>query len=208
MFQENIHQSAANDLQKQTPPFVVEILTQKSEDELLHMLKSKTPYCSFFNFLKFVEQIADKLGNIDVKKIVSESKEILYHMNKDDVMPYVEKECSQKEDFTQVVLQMLKNFKIVTCGEIDHHKELTSLILNQKNLVCFVGSDDENQTVTYLIPSVLTEEAYDSAYKVANRFSNANILSITIGGRSKIFPRMINAMWSRLSSNECMYKYK
>ena len=206
-FQENIHQCTASHLQEQTPPFVLETLAQKSVDGVLHVLKSRTPYCGLINFLHFIEQIADKLCNIDAKKVIIESKEILYHMKKDDVMPYVENECSQKEDFTQVVVQMPKNFRIVTCGEIDRHKQLTSFILNQRDLMCFAGIDEGNQTVTYLIPSILTEGAYDSAYQCANRFSNVGILSIRIGGRSTIFPRMINAMWPRLSSNECMYKY-
>ena len=192
-FRENIHQSALSDYEKQTPLFVLEIMTQKSGDGLFHLLTSKTPYCSLFNFLKFIEQIADKLDNRDVKETISKSKEILYQMKKDDIMPYIKKESSQMEEFTKVVLQMHKNFKIVTCREIARHKELTSLILSQKDLLCFIGIDEENQTVTYLMPTALTEGAYCNANESANRFSNIGVLSITIGG-SKIFPRLNDLM--------------
>ena len=202
-FQESIHQSALSDYEKQTPPFVLEIMTQKSGDGLYYLLKSKTPYCSLFNFLKFFGRIADKLGNRDAKEIILKNKEILDQTKKNDIMPYVEKESSQKEEFTKVVLLMHKNFKIVTCEEIEHHKELVSVILSQKDLVCFVGIDEENQTVTYLIPSILTEGAYSNANKNANQFSDFGVLSITIGA-SKIFPSLSDSIRPYLDWNQGM----
>ena len=72
---ENIFQFATNTLENQTPIFVLEILAQKSESELYHLLKSKTPYCNLFNFLDFIEQIANTINNKDARKTISESKE-------------------------------------------------------------------------------------------------------------------------------------
>ena len=202
-FQQSIHQSALSDYEKQTPVFVLDIMTQKSGDELFSLLESKTPYCNIFNFLQFIEQIADKLGNSDAKEIISESKKILHQIKKDDIMPHVEKESLQREEFTKVVLQMHKSFKIVTWGEIERHKELTSFIINQKNLVCFVGIDEKHQTVTYLIPSVLTEGAYCNANNMAGRFSNVGVLSVTIG-ESRIFPRLSDSVGSYWAWNQSM----
>ena len=205
-FQENIHQSGIMDFEIQRPDFVWEILIQKSAIELFDLLKSKTPYCSIINFLKFIEQVADKLDNKDAKEVISASKKILYSISKDDIMPHVDKYHLQKENFTKVVLQMRKGFKIFTCGEIDCFKELISFILSLKNLVCFAGIDDECQTVTCLIPSILTEGAYRKAYQSANQFSCVGILSITIGG-IKIFPRMSNLLQQPLPCNQSMITY-
>ena len=205
-FQENIHQSAVSDMDRQRPVFVLEIMAQNSSDELFHLLKSRTPYCSLFNFLKFIEQIADKLGNKDAKEIIAESKEILYNIKKDDIMSYLEKEYSHKEEFTNVVMQMHKSFKIVTCGEIELHKDLTSSILNQKDLVCFVDIDEQQQTVSYVIPSVLTESALYYANQKANRFSSIGVLCITIGG-SKIFSNMSHSIWPYLNHDQSMYEF-
>ena len=164
-------------------------MAQKSGNDLFHFLKSKTPYCDLVNFLEFIEQITDKIGDENAKKIVSGSKEVLYQMKKDDIMPYVESESSEKENFSKVVLQMQQSFKFVTIGEIQFHKKLISLILRLNQLVSFFRYNEKRQTVTYLIPSILTEGAYSSADKCAERFLFAGILSITIGGY-KIYNRM------------------
>ena len=176
-------------MERQQPIFVLKILAQKSGNDLFYFLKSKTPYCDLFNFLEFIEQITNKIGDESAKKIVSRSKELLYHTKKDDILPYMEIGSSEKEDFSKVVSQMQQNFKITTVGGIQCHRELTSDILRLKNLVCFDGYDEEHHTVTYLIPSMLTEAAYSSADKCANIFFVNDILSITIGG-NRIFSRI------------------
>ena len=183
---ENIFQFATNTLENQTPIFVLEIFAQKSESELYHLLKSKTPYCNLFNFLDFIEQIANTINNKDARKTISENKEILYHMRKDEIMSYMNMEDSEKEGFSKVVLEMAKNFDFVTYGEIQHHKQLISFILKLKNLVGFVGYDEDHQTVTYLIPSTFIEQAYNNANNCADRFFTFDIFCITIGG-NKIF---------------------
>ena len=168
------------------PIFVLKILAQQSESELYNLLKSKTPYCNLFNFLDFIEQIANTINNKDAKKTISDNKEILYHMRKDEIMSYMELEDSEKEEFSKVILEMNKNFDFITYGEMQQHKQLISFILKLKNLVGFVGYDEDHQTVTYLVPSTFIEQAYNNANKCADRFITFDIFCITIGGY-KIF---------------------
>ena len=170
-------------LEPQTPIFVVEIMAQKSASDLFQLLKSKTPYCDIFNFLDFIESITKSIDNEEVKKIVSSSKKAILCMKKDEIIQYMKEEHPEKEGFSEVVFQMDKNVDICTYGEIHQLKEQTSFILQLQNLVCFVACDEKCHTVTYLIPSILTESACSSARQVANRFFYNGILHITIGGR-------------------------
>ena len=158
-------------------------MAQKSASDLFNLLKSKTPYCDIFNFLDFIESITNKIGDEKAKKIVSCSKEAIFCMKKDEIIPYMDKEHPEKEGFSKVVLQMHENFDICAFGEIHQLKKQTSFILRLQNLVCFVACDEERQTVTYLIPSILTERACTSARQVADRFVYNGILHITIGGQ-------------------------
>ena len=185
-FLNNILQSStsvSSSLDAQTPIFVVEIMAQRSASDLFHLLKSKTPYCGIFNFLDFIESITNKIGNEEAKKIVSCSKKAIHCMKKDEITSYMEKENPEKEGFSKVVFQMDETFNVYTYGEIHQHKKLTSFILKLKDLVCFVACDEERQTVTYLIPSILTEGACSSARQAADRFIFNGILHITIGGQ-------------------------
>ena len=205
-FLESIQCSITNDLENQTPIFVTKIMAQKSGIDLFNLLQSETPYCDLFNFLDFFEQIIKKLDknieNIEkIKKVISRSKEILVCTKKDEIKPYVKKEYSEKEDFTPVVLQMYENLEVYTGGAIQYYKKLTSFILNLDNLVCFVGYDEELQTVTFLIPSILTERAYNSASQSADRFSTNSILFITIG-RYKVFNRICESIPKNQSVNK------
>lgn len=167
---------------RSTPIFVIEIMGQTSVSGLFDFLKSKTPYCNVFNFLDFIEQIINKIGNDGNKKVVLGWKEILHHMKKDDILSYMEKEDLEKKDFSKVVVHMHKNFCFVTCGEIQCQKELISFILKVNHVLCFIEFDEEHQTVTYLLPSILSEEAYDNASQCSDRFFTNGILSITIEG--------------------------
>ena len=167
----------------QIPIFVVENMAQKSASDLFNLLKSKTPYCDIFNFLEFIESITNKIDDKEAKKIVSCSKKAIYCMKKDEITQYMEKEHPEKEGFSKVIFQMDENVDICTYGEIHRLKKQTSFILQLKNLVCFVACDEEHQTVTYLIPSILTEGACRSARQVADRFLYNGILHITIGGQ-------------------------
>ena len=188
-FLDSIQQSSSSGFgasEAQTPIFVVEIMAQRSISDLFHLLKSKTPYCGIFNFLDFIENITKKLDNEEIKKIVSCSKNAICCMKKDEIIPYMEKENPEKEGFSKVVFQMEECFNMCTYGEIHQHKKLTSFILKLQNLVCFVAFDEGRQTVTYLIPSVLTEGARSSARQVADRFIFDGILHITIGGQKII----------------------
>ena len=171
----------SSDLEQQIPIFVVEIMAQKSASDLHQLLKSKTPYCGIFNFLDFIENITNNIGNEEVKKIVSCSKKAIFCMKKDEIMQYMKKEHPEKEGFSKVVFQMDENFDICTYREIHQLKKQTSFILQLQNLVCFVACDEERHTVTYLIPSILTERACSSARQVADRFFYNGILYITIG---------------------------
>ena len=183
-FLEIIHRSTTNDLERQIPIFVLEILTQKSGSDLFHLLQSNTPYCDLFNFIDFFEQIIEKIDeNVEsITKVISRSKEILYCMTKNEINLYVKNKNSEKDDFTKVVLQMHRNFEVLIGEDIQDHKILTSFILKLQNLLCFVGYNENLQTVTYLIPSTLTETAYSNASQNADQFFTNDILSIAIGG--------------------------
>ena len=185
-FLSSIQQSSPGDssgLGPQIPIFVVEIMAQQSASNLYDLLKSKTPYCDIFNFLDFIESITKSIGNDEAKKIVSCSKKAILCMKKDEIIPHMEKGHPQKEDFSKVVVQMDDTVDICTYGEVHQLKKQTSFILQLKNLVCFVACDEKRHTVTYLIPSILTERACSSARQVADRFVFNGILHITIGGQ-------------------------
>ena len=185
-FLENFDNPTSNvSLERQMPVFIISIMAQTSENDLFHLLKSETPFCDFFNFLDFIENITKKISNEKVKKIISRSKKALYCMKSNEVLPYLDKEHGEKRGFSQVILQMTENFKLFAYEGIQRHKKTTSIILKLQNLVCFVGFDKRNHTVTYLIPSLLIEGACSSAKEVADRFLIDDILHITIG-REKI----------------------
>ena len=207
-FLDNILQSStsvSSSLDEQTPIFVVEIMAQNSAGNLFHLLKSKTPYCDIFNFLDF---ITNKIGNEEAKKIVSCSKKTIHCMKKDEITSYMKKENSEKEGFSKVVFQMDETFNAYTYGEIHQHKKLTSFILKLQNLVCFVAYDDKHQTVTYLIPSILTEGACSCRRQAADRFIFNGILHITIGGQKIVNVQHEPILQNQLSSHldvSCTY---
>ena len=184
-FLDSFDKSPTNtNLEKQIPFFVLEIMAQKCESELFHMLESQTPYCDIFNFFNFIEKITDKIDSEEVKKKVSCCKDALYCMKMDDILPYVDnKEHLEKKGFSKVVLRMTENFKLLTYEGMHQHKNLISVILKLQNLVCFVGFDERHRTVTYLIPSILIEGVCSSVRQVADRFHINSILDITIGGQ-------------------------
>ena len=188
------------------PVFLSEIMAQKSEEDLFNLLKSDTPYCDCFNFLDFIESITKEISNEEVKEIVSRSKEALCCIKIDDILPYLDADHGEKRGFSKVVVQMTENFKIFNYEGIDRHKKLTSVFLKIQNLVCFVRFDEENHTVTYLIPSLLIEGACRSAKQVADRFHIDGILNITIGGE-----RILNVHCDKIqrslhsSMYVCMY---
>lgn len=191
-------------LERQTPVFILEIMAQNSENDLFDLLKSKTPFCDIFNFLDFIESITNEIRNEEVKEIVSWSKEAINCMKSEDVLPYMDKEHVEKKGFSKVVLQMTKNFKLFTYEGIHQQKRKTSILLALQNLVCFVGFDNENHTVTYLIPSLLIEGACSSAKQVADRFLIDGILHITIGGE-----KILNVHYNKIqrSPDSSMYLY-
>ena len=175
-------------------------MAQKSESDLFQLLKSKTPYCDIFNFLDFIENITNKISNEEVKKIVSCSKEALHCKKLDDILPYIDKEHIEKEGFSKVVLQMTKNFKLYTGEGIHRHKKITSVILKLQHLVCFGGFNEETQTFTYLIPSILIERACNSAKQVADQCYIDDILQITIE-QQKILNEQYDNIQSSLHSS-------
>ena len=184
-FLSSILQSSSGDsssLEPQIPIFVLEIIAQNIASDLFHLLKSKTPYCDTFDFLDFTESITNKIDNEEAT--VSCSKKAIFHIKKDEIIPYMEKEHPEKEGFSEVVFQMHENFNIDTYGEICQLKKHASFILQPQNLVyCFIACDEECQAVTYLIPSIFAERACSSARHITNRFIYNGILHITVGGQ-------------------------
>ena len=181
-------------------------MAQESENDLFHLLKSKTPYCDFFNFPDFVESITKKISNEEVKEIILRSKEALSCMKYNDILPYLDEEHGEKKDFSKVVLQMTENFKIFTYEGIHRHKKLTSILLKLQNLVCFVRFDEEKCTVTYLIPSLLIEGACSSAKEVADRFHLDDVLQITIG-KERILNVQFHKIQRSIQSSMCVCVY-
>ena len=179
-------------------------MAQESENDLFDLLKSKTPYCDFFNFLDFIESITKESSNEEVKEIVSRSKESVNCKKYDDILPYLDKEHGEKRGFSKVVLQMTENFKIFTYEGIQQQKKITSILLKLQNLVCFVKFDEEKHTVTYLIPSLLIEGACSSAKQVADRFLLDDILHITIGGEKILNVQYVKVQPSISSTYVCV----
>ena len=143
---------------KHFPTFMNHILSLNTLKQLLEVLEEKTPYLNLFNVIQLIEQVMKASDSKNINKLV-QIKNWLFNMKKEEVLSFMTMCETEKEDFKKIEIQMKHSFDFNTYGEFFNHTLPLFSVMKLQDVVGFVRYENTKKLITYLIPSVYTEEA-------------------------------------------------